>query len=813
MFFDREDCLARYVEGLEKIGNGPRVLNVVGVGGIGKTHLLQELRRRTDPARYRTAALDLQVPELRQQETAVDSLRTELGAQGAEFDRYDIAYATLWRRHHREQYPADGGTRFVEQSELLSSILDDGVIGIPVFGTATRLVRLALKGVANKRRKDLIASDETLRILDELPTGELLYETLALFVDDLRLSGSTARPPVLFIDAYEALAPSPLSVGRDGAADQWLRDLLGQLDFGLAVVASREPLAWAAADPDWRGHIATVRVGDLPLSAREDLLAAGGMDDRRLRRTIAEASAGVPYYLQLAVDTAARADRGSAPVVSTAQIVQRFLQHVAPDEIRLLQLLSASRLFDQTIFRFLARKFDLPGGLLVWEGLTSYSFVYPAAAPGWHRLHQLMIQTLQGQLSPAVAREVHRGLADFWTAHADGTDDAAAARTLPRSAALREAAYHGLHAGTASAANVLRTADAAALAGGRQVVDGMGDDLAEYLHVRPDADASFRTAARCLEVEGLLVLGDATAAITAAGDGQAGVADPVSRRLTLATANALRIAGESRAALAMFEDIWRQYSGPGDLPAGFGTADLLMCTGDFSGAFDLVEQVTAVTPADDLVMQGDLHRLVHLAHRFLLQPDEALAALGEAARCYDRAQWVIGQANVLTNRLEMLATSDPEAALRAAPAALEAQHELGALHETGKSLTALAIAETLLDRTAEAAATFDAACAALDRAGYRSGRARAELYRALLHLRQGDAEAARHSLRWAVDELRAVEVYPSLVLLARRWADRQGWDEPGITRAAEAALHLVKPLGSLEGFLDRMDSYLDRLMG
>lgn len=80
-FFNREGLLATYDEELAAIAGGPRVLNLVGVGGIGKSRLLQQLRART-PDTCRTARLDLQLPTLRQQEDALAVLRTEYGAQG-----------------------------------------------------------------------------------------------------------------------------------------------------------------------------------------------------------------------------------------------------------------------------------------------------------------------------------------------------------------------------------------------------------------------------------------------------------------------------------------------------------------------------------------------------------------------------------------------------------------------------------------------------------------------------------------------------------------------------------------------------------
>ncbi len=98
-FVDREPVLAAFAEELTRIGAGPRVFNATGVGGIGKSRLLRELKDRA-ASQGRTASLDLQVHSLRQQEDALAVLRNELGSQGVHFDRFDIAYAVLWQRLH-----------------------------------------------------------------------------------------------------------------------------------------------------------------------------------------------------------------------------------------------------------------------------------------------------------------------------------------------------------------------------------------------------------------------------------------------------------------------------------------------------------------------------------------------------------------------------------------------------------------------------------------------------------------------------------------------------------------------------------------
>ncbi|WP_322769456.1 AAA family ATPase [Frankia sp. Cr1] len=395
-FVDREPVLEAFAAELGRLGDGPRILNLTGVGGIGKSRLLRELKDRAREA-HRTATLDLQIPALRQQEDALAALRGEIGALGIHFDRFDIAYAVLWQRLHPHLRLDKAELPFLDGSSMLTDVVDT-VAGLPFFGTARGLIRILERGSSDVRRRMQVRRDNTLQILDDLPNSDLADAVTYLFAADLR-DGSAEKPYVLFVDSYEALVPAPVRSGRAHLADGWLRDLCAQLDAGLVVVASREPLRWETDEPEWSDAVRVRDIGGLPMAARLDLLEAGGITDPAHRHTVAEASAGLPFYLHLAVDTYQQSDAATGrAAVSQSQILARFLEHVSADEIRTLEVLSPARLFDYEVFRFLAARFHLPGDRLAWESLTSYSFVYPAGDA--LRFHQLMGAALSTRLPP-----------------------------------------------------------------------------------------------------------------------------------------------------------------------------------------------------------------------------------------------------------------------------------------------------------------------------------------------------------------------------------------------------------------------------
>jgi hypothetical protein len=109
-FVDREPVLDAFAAELDRIGAEPRVFNVTGVGGIGKSRLLRELSDRAAAGGCR-AALDLHVPALRQSDDALAVLRAaefHLPGRPARLGIADLLFVRLPRRRRPALSPAHG---------------------------------------------------------------------------------------------------------------------------------------------------------------------------------------------------------------------------------------------------------------------------------------------------------------------------------------------------------------------------------------------------------------------------------------------------------------------------------------------------------------------------------------------------------------------------------------------------------------------------------------------------------------------------------------------------------------------------------
>ncbi len=802
-FVNREEAVELFLRELDRIGNGPRVLNVTGIGGIGKSRLLRELTTRVAET-HRTATLDLQVPALRQADAALAVLRAEFGRQQVRFDHFDVAYAVLWQRLHPHLKVSRRELPFVEHSDVLTEVLD-GAAGVPVFGTAVALLRLADAAPSSIRERRALSRSPVLKQLDSLSSSELADAVTYLFAQDLRTATESSKPYVLFVDAYEALVGEHARTGRVVLSDAWLRDLVGQLDRGLCVLGSREPARWEEYDADWAEVVRVAPLADLPTSARLELLEHCGIDDERHRREIAHASSGVPFYLNLAADTAQHSPVSDAgpDTVSTEQILQRFLHHVAPEEVRLLELLSLARMFDRGVFEAIAAEYRLPGHQLAWNSLTAYSFVH-ASSTSQYQLHQLMLDALRSRIPAELATDVHRTLRRHWDSRVAPEQTNGTADELT---ALREAVHHGLRAGELTGDVLLGYADRIVALGGAARIVPIIDDAEEALRTGSVA-ASLSEAAQCLKTEAAYLAGAPQRVPTVT----TGLATLTQVRLALAGAHALRVLGDTREALDSYSTIWSCGDGRHHRAAGLWAADLHMAQGRFRDAVQLAGKVREGS-ADDAELQGDVARLLHLTHRFAFDIDASAPYLDEAASWYERASMVIGAANVQTNLAEHLAWTAPDRAVDAALEAIDKQRDVGALHEIGKSRTALALAWTRLGELTRAHDEFERACQDLDRAGYRSGRARAELYRASLLAHRGRVTAMIDSVRWAVQEFEAAEVYPSMIIGAAVMLRQLDQRAPDVDTAADRARERIHPLEDIVSMEGRIERWMGSLVG
>jgi tetratricopeptide (TPR) repeat protein len=451
-FTDREEFIAAFQRELAvRCPDEPRVLVFYGVGGIGKTSLRRELGKMLEAAQDQTvwAALDFDVPSYREPETALYVLAKSLRDRSkAPFPTFDIAYAYYWQKT-RPQTPLTKSTfPLLAESDSLAEII--GLAGdLPFVGVVPKLAGLVARG--GQFLKDWWTK-RGCRELCELPGLEpaQLTERLPAFwagdlKDHLQRKDTAAA---LFLDTYEALTEGERSAGKLYQHDEWVRELVAQLPEVLWVICGRERLRWEEADPDWGKCLSQHLVGGLADADARTFLASCGIGDGAVQQAIIKGSQGVPYYLDLAVDTyhEIRETKGREPVPADfAQtpmaVFMRFLRHLTQPEVETLKVLAVPRFWDTGLFELLVKGFQTGYPLTAFSDLCRFSFINEEAAPGTWTMHQLMRQSLQEHTSPELVKRVHRLLFELYGGQLKDIDIKGI--TDRQKAALAEAFYHG----------------------------------------------------------------------------------------------------------------------------------------------------------------------------------------------------------------------------------------------------------------------------------------------------------------------------------------------------------------------------------
>ncbi|MBN2541755.1 tetratricopeptide repeat protein [bacterium] len=405
-FTDREEFIATFREHFAaKPREENRILSYYGVGGIGKTTLRKELGRILDDKYPNTlwTILDFDTPTHRDEETALFWLRKSFFRKyKIGFPSFEIAYGFLWQKT-RPQIPlTKDNCSLIDEGGLLSDVLDvaGDVPGIDIISAGVRAIVQGQKHIRDWWKKR--GQSEIYKLTDMEPR-EILERLPMYWASDFKdFINSRGLSSVMFLDTYEAMWEGERAEAKVFTRDEWVRELVAQLPEVLWVICGREKLRWGETDPDWDQVIDQRLVGKLSEKDVNFFLESCGISNAQIKQTINEASKGLPYYLDLAVDTYYQIrDKHSQEPQSEdfagtpRKVLDRFLRYLDRGEIETLKVLSSLRFFDYEIFEKLVDHFKTGYPITAFEELLRFSFIYKWDQEGTWAMHELMRSALQ----------------------------------------------------------------------------------------------------------------------------------------------------------------------------------------------------------------------------------------------------------------------------------------------------------------------------------------------------------------------------------------------------------------------------------
>jgi len=445
VFVDREACVQAFRENIQNLDTKKyNVLFYYGIAGIGKSKLQEELQKilKEEYPEVFWASIDLDVKTYRDIGTFLITLRNKIQEKhSVRFQLFNAVHAIYWKKLHPEITLQKQNYPLIKKGDIL-----DKIIGILENSGKLSLTWELLNSASDSFRKWCHLHHLDISKIESLEPNKIEELLPEIFASDFFEHFGENSKFYIFIDTYEALWDGLRNKGSFHEKDEWIRDNLIPNMLGVSwVICGREKLLWVPeCDSDWDMYLEQHSVDELPESYCTEFLEDCGIENKDIRDIIIKASEGVPYYLNLSIDTFEKMCKRRQPVSkdfgkTQPEIFNIFVKYLDHNEIRALEVLSAPNFWDRDLFEILMKKFDpgLPIG--AFSELIKFSFI-KTDSNGKYSIHQLMRKSLQEHQDSTERKNTHQFLLAYYSDKIEDLDIKAI--TSGHEAALTEAFYH-----------------------------------------------------------------------------------------------------------------------------------------------------------------------------------------------------------------------------------------------------------------------------------------------------------------------------------------------------------------------------------
>lgn len=424
-FTDRESFIERFRNlCTEKQGKNFNILVFYGVGGIGKTTLRKEFGKilNSDFSEIVWGAVDLDVPTYREQESSLFVLRNILNQKyKIHFPSFDLAYTTYWHKTHPQTPMTKDNFPLFSGANVVAGVIR--VVGeMPWVGWVPKLTKTFMTSGNVFREWWRKRGEKELANLPELEAKDIALRLPMFWASDLKdyLEEKKSKA-VLFFDTYEALWENISAEGGFFLRDEWVRELVANLPEVIWVFCGREKLRWDEIDPEWKDYLDQHLVGALSDIDAGKFLESCKIEENEIKNVIIKASKGLPYFLDLAVDTyyeiKNRFNRNPDSkdfARNQQEVLERFLRYLDRTEIETLKILSAARAWDRDIFEKLISHFKTGYPATAMLDLCRFSFIFEGNLKNYFTMHELMRESLQNKQDKENVVLVHKFLFEYY---------------------------------------------------------------------------------------------------------------------------------------------------------------------------------------------------------------------------------------------------------------------------------------------------------------------------------------------------------------------------------------------------------------
>jgi tetratricopeptide (TPR) repeat protein len=403
-FLDREKELATLDYALAHQHRSPkslRVCEISGIGGMGKSRLLDELmaHAKKSPLKIDHVAFVSLEGELSSTEVRIlYRLRREVGI---ECHLFDAALQRYWRAVGQPVPPSSPNR--IERSILRQGAEIGGVIGgVPLPINFAVQIWGKLSEDSEKRQRYEKYEFTQIDEIREEPRELRAVLPRYLGLDIQRSLTQSGKSLAIFYDSYE-------KQGTAAEGAPWLQEMISTLKRGIHVIATRESLRWPEAK--WKRHKVSVEVTKLPEEeARKMIRQRLGKLDDPIEDRLFEISRRTPFYIESAIrlylDLAEEKEVEVADLPSTPKgAVTRLLDHRRAPQRALATALATGGVFDRDLYQYMADVLNVELAVLHYQDFTD-SFLTERVSGELYKFHDLLTDAVRESPAEKALRNV-----------------------------------------------------------------------------------------------------------------------------------------------------------------------------------------------------------------------------------------------------------------------------------------------------------------------------------------------------------------------------------------------------------------------
>jgi tetratricopeptide (TPR) repeat protein len=413
--------------------NEIKVIMYYGIGGIGKTSLLKEIRNELDNYSFekksKVNCVSFDFKDNQNPRTVLTNLRNQLQIKYKyEFPYFDLALYG-YSRGIGENFHGNEIKNLMESSTVFSSLVTAGDI-TPGMNFVSTILKVWDYCTTHQRRKKELDRVKAFELANKEP-GDLLNQLPYYFALDFKDNlESSVEPLVIFFDTYEALVNELISIGSPLVNDLWLRDkkfgLITNVPNVIWVIAGRDRLKWDLINKEWKESIHQQVLGDLSKADTFELLESAKITDVWIKEHIYEITCGTPIYLDLCVEqyhflvrnnqTPSKANLGN----NKNELIERFIRYMDDTKKDLVFMLSCLEEWNNELIIDLINETKMKISHYSVENIKNFSFVITENQITY-KLHRAVKEVLFDTCPISIKQMVNRYMVTHFKQELDRT--------------------------------------------------------------------------------------------------------------------------------------------------------------------------------------------------------------------------------------------------------------------------------------------------------------------------------------------------------------------------------------------------------